>query len=69
MELVTMKYFIEEMNKVNAIEYAKINAVSWLENYGGIVNQEFLNKINTNVEIEKVAEKLVKGLKCEHSIS
>jgi len=60
-----MKYIIEEMNKVNAIEYAKINAVSWLENYDGIVNQEFLNKINTNAEIEKVAEKLVKGLKGE----
>ncbi len=60
-----MKYIIEGMNKVNAIEYAKINAISWLESYNGIVSQEFLNKINTNVEIGKVAEKLVKGLKDE----
>ncbi len=60
-----MKYIIEEMNKVNAIEYAKINALSWFESYGGIVNQEFLNKINTNVEIEKVAAKLAEGIEDE----
>ena len=53
---------IEEMDIYNAYDYAVVNTKSWIESYGGIVDQEFLDKINTDEEINKMRDTLVKYL-------
>lgn len=57
-----MNYVIEELNVDNAYDYARVNTLAWLESYRGIVNDDFLEKINTEEEIIKTTERLKKGL-------
>lgn len=53
-------YEIVQMNKDNAIEYAKVNTLAWCQSYIGIIDQEFLDDINT--KIDKTKDNLIKGL-------
>ena len=57
-----MNYEIIKMNEENAIEYARINTLSWVQSYKGIINQDFLDKINTLEEIEKMKQNLINGI-------
>lgn len=47
------KYIIENINSSNIEYYARVNALAWLQSYKGIVNDEFLELINTEEEIQK----------------
>ena len=55
-------YSIEELNLSNVEDYAKINAQSWKESYKGIVNDEFLELVNTEDEINKNINRLKESL-------
>ena len=57
-----MDYIIESMNKDNAEYYARVNALSWKQSYKGIVNDDFLELINTETEIQKAISNLKDGL-------
>ena len=57
-----MDYIIEDMNLENVEYYAKVNALSWKQSYKGIVNDDFLELINTEPEIQKAIDNLKKGL-------
>ena len=57
-----MDYIIESMNKDNAEYYARVNALSWKQSYKGIVNDDFLELINTEPEIKKAISNLKNGL-------
>lgn len=57
-----MNYEIIKMNEENAFEYARINALSWAQSYKAIVDQTFLDKINTIDEIVKMRQNLVNGI-------
>ena len=57
-----MDYTIESMNEENAVHYARVNALSWKQSYKGIVNDDFLELINTETEIKKTVTKLIDGL-------
>ena len=46
-----MNYYIEELNLNNIKDYVIVNAKAWQETYKGIVNDEFLELINTKEEI------------------
>lgn len=52
-----MNYTIETLNENNIEEYVRTNAFAWKETYKGIVNDEFLDLINTEEEIQKSVEK------------
>ena len=47
------KYVIEKLNQNNIEQYARVNALAWLQSYKGIINDEFLKLINTEEEIQK----------------
>lgn len=53
-----MDCIIEELSIDNAHEYAYVNSRAWLESYKGIVDDEYLEKINTEEGIETLTEKL-----------
>ena len=53
---------IEELNLSNVEDYAKVNALSWKESYKGIVNDEFLELVNTEDEINKNINRLKESL-------
>ena len=55
-------YSIEELNLSNVEDYAKVNALSWKESYKGIVNDNFLELINTEEEINKNINRLKESL-------
>ena len=57
-----MNYVIEDMNQDNVEYYARVNALSWKQSYKGIVNDDFLELINTESEIQKTISNLIKGL-------
>lgn len=57
-----MNYTIEKLNRDNALEYAKVNALAWKESYPGIINDDFLEFINREEEINKLAERLKNSL-------
>lgn len=57
-----MNYVIEDMDLNNIEHYAKANALSWKESYSGIVNDDFLELINTEEEIKKSISNLEKEL-------
>ena len=52
-----MNYTIETLNENNIEEYVRTNAFAWKETYKGIVNDKFLDLINTEEEIQKTVEK------------
>lgn len=53
-----MNYSIEDMNIDNAEYYARVNALAWKQSYKGIVNDDFLELINTEEEIKKTISNL-----------
>lgn len=57
-----MDYIIEDMNVDNVEYYARVSALSWKQSYKGIVDDDFLELINTEVEIQKTVSRLKKGL-------
>lgn len=57
-----MDYIIENMNEDNVESYARVNALSWKQSYKGIVNEDFLELINTEPEIQKAISNLKNGL-------
>ncbi len=57
-----MNYIIENMNEDNVEYYARVNALSWKQSYKGIVDDDFLELINTESEIQKSISNLKKGL-------
>ena len=56
------KYIIENVNSSNIEYYARVNALAWLQSYKGIVNDEFLELINTEEEIQKTIINLKNNL-------
>lgn len=57
-----MDYVIEDMNLDNVEQYARVNALSWKQSYNGIVNDDFLELMNTEEEIQKSISNLKDGL-------
>ena len=57
-----MDYAIENMDIDNVEYYARVNALSWKQSYKGIVNDDFLELINTYPEIQKAILNLKEGL-------
>ena len=57
-----MDYKIEKLNIENVEYYARVNALAWKQSYKGIVNDDFLELINTEPEIQKTIVNLKKGL-------
>ena len=53
-----MKYVIENFSIYNAEDYARVNVLAWQQSYKGIVNDDFLNSINTEEYIEQLIVKL-----------
>ena len=53
---------IEELSNDNAYEYAYVNSKTWLESYKGIVDEEFLELINTPEKIKIFEDKLKEHL-------
>ena len=53
-----MNYTIEKLSIENAHEYAYVNSRAWLESYKGIIDDEYLEKINTDESIKNFTEKL-----------
>ena len=58
-----MNYIIEKLNLDNVEYYARVNALAWKQSYKGIVNDDFLELINTEPEIQKSILNLKEGLK------
>ena len=56
------KYVIEKLNQNNIEQYARVNALAWLQSYKGIINDEFLKLINTEEEIQKTITNLKNNL-------
>ena len=48
-----MNYIIEKMSLNNVEDYARVNSLAWKQSYKGIVNDDFLELINTEPEIQK----------------
>ena len=57
-----MDYKIEKLNIENIEYYARVNALAWKQSYEGIVNDDFLELINTELEIQKTITYLKEGL-------
>lgn len=53
-----MNYTIEKLSIDNAYEYAYVNSRAWLESYKGIVDDEYLERINTDESIKTMTERL-----------
>ena len=47
------------IEKDDAYEYAKVSSKCWLESYPGIIDQDFLNLINTEEELQKQKERIL----------
>ena len=57
-----MDCIIKELNLNNVRDYGIVNAKAWVETYKGIVNDEFLELINTKEEINNSIERIKKSL-------
>lgn len=57
-----MDFVIEKMIFDNVEFYARVNALAWKQSYKGIVNDDFLELINTEEEIQKSVLNLKDGL-------
>ena len=53
-----MNCIIEDINFDNVEHYARVNALSWKQSYKGIVNDDFLELLNTEEEIQKAVSSL-----------
>lgn len=58
-----MNYEFEIMSQANALEYAKINIKSWVESYKNIVDEDYLESINTINELQNRKAALINNLK------
>ena len=58
-----MNYEFEIMSQANAMEYAKINIRSWVESYINIIDEDYLESINTVHEAENMKTALISSLK------
>ena len=56
------KDIIEKLSIDNVEYYARVNALAWKQSYKGIVNDDFLELINTEPEIQKTISNLKEGL-------
>lgn len=54
------KKIYKELNLNNIKDYVIVNAKAWQETYKGIVNDEFLELINTKEEINNFIERIKK---------
>ena len=54
------KKIYKELNLNNIKDYVIVNAKVWQETYKGIVNDEFLELINTKEEINNFIERIKK---------
>ena len=57
-----MDYTVEKLSIDNVEYYARVNALAWKQSYKGIVNDDFLELINTEEEIQKSILNLKEGL-------
>ena len=57
-----MEYEIVEKSLENVEDYVRVNALAWKETYQGIVDQEFLDFINSEVGIQESVERQKKKL-------
>ena len=53
-----MNYTIERLSEDNAHEYAYVNSRAWLESYKGIIDNEYLERINTDKSLKEFTERL-----------
>ena len=53
-----MDYIIEKLSIDNVEYYARVSALAWKQSYKGIVNDDFLELINTEEEIHKAISNL-----------
>jgi len=53
-----MNFIIEDMDINNVEYYARVNALAWMQSYKGIINDDFLELINTESEIQKTISNL-----------
>ena len=53
-----MYYIIEKLSIDNVEYFARVNALAWKQSYKGIVNDDFLELINTEPEIQKAISNL-----------
>ena len=53
-----MNYIIEKLSIDNVEYYARVSALAWKQSYKGIVNDDFLELINTEEEIHKAISNL-----------
>ena len=57
-----MNYIIEKLSIDNVEYYARVNALAWKQSYKGIVNDDFLELINTEEEIKNAISNLKESL-------
>ncbi|MBR2677897.1 MAG: GNAT family N-acetyltransferase [Bacilli bacterium] len=57
-----MSYVIEDLRTDNAEDYAKVNILAWRQSYKGIVNDDFLDLLNTENKYKETVEKLIRNL-------
>lgn len=57
-----MNYIIEELNINNVEAYARIDVLAWKQSYKGIIDDDYLELINTEDEIQKFINKLKNNL-------
>ena len=58
-----MNYVIKELNYNNVEDYVRVNVLAWKQSYKGIVNDDFLNFINTEEQIQKIIDRVRKNIK------
>ena len=49
-----MNYIIEKLSIDNVEYYARVSALAWKQSYKGIVNDDFLELINTEVYFTRI---------------
>ena len=57
-----MNYVFEYLSVENAEDYARVNALAWKQSYKGIIDNNFLELINTEEEIQESIVRLKNGL-------
>ena len=53
-----MSYVFEPISIDNAEDYARVNTLAWIQSYKGIINDDFLNLINTEEYFKQFVIKL-----------
>ena len=55
-------YVIEELNENNIEDYVRVNVLAWKQSYKGIVNDEYLNFINSEDQISEICNHMKESL-------